>query len=200
MNDQATRERILEVAGEKFQRHGLRRVTMDDIAREMRMSKKTLYKYFGGKEELVREHVERTLWARLDEVFHAMEDGESVRGCFGNVYRCILRMSSAVTRVFMVDLKAEYPQLWERIHIRRSQGLRRYAQLIARGVARGEVRSQIDPDIATEIIQCVINTYMVPETFERGVDPGDMARTWFTMLTSGLFIEPLDLAGIDSKD
>ena len=48
---------ILAKAVEMFDRHGLRPVTMDDIAREMSISKKTLYKYYANKEDLVTRAV-----------------------------------------------------------------------------------------------------------------------------------------------
>lgn len=47
------KERILEKAHELFNRYGLRSVSMDDIAAQAGMSKKTLYQYFTDKEELV---------------------------------------------------------------------------------------------------------------------------------------------------
>ena len=48
---------ILAKAVEMFDRYGLRPVTMDDIAREMSISKKTLYKYYANKEDLVTRAV-----------------------------------------------------------------------------------------------------------------------------------------------
>lgn len=51
--EEAERE-ILEKALELFNRFGLKPVTMDDIARELSVSKKTIYKYFQNKESLIR--------------------------------------------------------------------------------------------------------------------------------------------------
>ncbi|HCD88791.1 MAG TPA: TetR/AcrR family transcriptional regulator, partial [Algoriphagus sp.] len=48
-----TREKILDVAIEQFSRYGVRNTTMDDIARMMGISKKTLYQEFKDKKELV---------------------------------------------------------------------------------------------------------------------------------------------------
>ncbi len=47
------KERILEKAHELFNRYGLRSVSMDDIAAQVGMSKKTLYQYFTDKNDLV---------------------------------------------------------------------------------------------------------------------------------------------------
>src|ERR1043165_6217989 len=48
-----TKERILVKAHEQFNRYGIRSVSMDDIAANLGMSKKTLYQHFEDKEELV---------------------------------------------------------------------------------------------------------------------------------------------------
>ena len=51
--DEETRQRILRVAMTFFLAHGFSRVTMDEIARELGMSKKTLYQHFESKESLM---------------------------------------------------------------------------------------------------------------------------------------------------
>jgi TetR/AcrR family transcriptional regulator, cholesterol catabolism regulator len=48
-----TKERILVKAGELFMQFGIRSVSMDDIANNLGMSKKTLYQYYADKDELV---------------------------------------------------------------------------------------------------------------------------------------------------
>ena len=48
------RDRIVATAERIFLRSGFSRVLMDDLARELGMSKKTLYSHFASKEELLR--------------------------------------------------------------------------------------------------------------------------------------------------
>jgi len=52
MNEE--KEKIISFASQKFIREGFYKTTMDEIASEMRMSKKTIYKNFSSKEELVK--------------------------------------------------------------------------------------------------------------------------------------------------
>ncbi|MBK8951164.1 MAG: TetR/AcrR family transcriptional regulator [Chitinophagaceae bacterium] len=52
------KERILLKSGELFMQYGIRSVSMDDIANNLGMSKKTLYQYFSDKDELVTAVVE----------------------------------------------------------------------------------------------------------------------------------------------
>ena len=49
------KDRILEKSDELFNRYGIRSVSMDDIASQLGMSKKTLYQYYADKDELVTD-------------------------------------------------------------------------------------------------------------------------------------------------
>ena len=54
---------ILQRAMDMFQRYGLRAMTMDDVCRELSMSKKTLYQYFSNKADLVDQAVRHVFCA-----------------------------------------------------------------------------------------------------------------------------------------
>ena len=63
------KDKIIEKAGELFLNLGFKSVTMDDIANELGISKKTLYKYFSNKNSLVEE----TTIAMHDSCFSIIE-------------------------------------------------------------------------------------------------------------------------------
>lgn len=49
------KERIVNGSEDLFKRHGVKSVTMDDIARHLGVSKKTIYQFFSNKDELINE-------------------------------------------------------------------------------------------------------------------------------------------------
>ncbi len=51
------KEKIIQKSADLYFKYGIRNVTMDQIARDLGISKKTIYQYFTGKEDLVRETV-----------------------------------------------------------------------------------------------------------------------------------------------
>ncbi len=53
MEEQPVKDKILEGAADLFMRYGVRSISMDDIARHLSVSKKTLYHHFADKEDLV---------------------------------------------------------------------------------------------------------------------------------------------------
>ncbi|MCX7957798.1 MAG: TetR/AcrR family transcriptional regulator, partial [Deltaproteobacteria bacterium] len=64
-----TKKAIIEFASDLFLRYGLRKTTMDDVARICRIGKATLYKFFRNKEELYRE----ILRNEMNQIFEEME-------------------------------------------------------------------------------------------------------------------------------
>jgi AcrR family transcriptional regulator len=53
-----SKQKIIQVSYQLFHRLGMRSITMDDIAREVGMSKKTLYQHFTDKDEIVKESIQ----------------------------------------------------------------------------------------------------------------------------------------------
>lgn len=52
-NEEDARERLLNAAETCFERFGLRRTTIDDVAREAKVSRSTVYRYFDGRGDLI---------------------------------------------------------------------------------------------------------------------------------------------------
>ena len=63
MEELDVKDKILKGAEELFMRYGIRSISMDDIARHLTVSKKTLYQHFADKDDLVlsvsRSHLQR---------------------------------------------------------------------------------------------------------------------------------------------
>ena len=107
------RERILEESEMLFFRYGVRRVTMDDVAKALGMSKKTLYQYYSDKDELVAEatraHLERER-IEFDKIFRNSEN--SIKSLF-LISQCMRKSLSEINPSVLFDLKRFYPKSWE---------------------------------------------------------------------------------------
>ena len=92
--------------------YGLKGVTMDDLARQLGKSKKTFYKFYSSKEDLIKEVV----------LYRLSEDMNSVQQIMASKVNAIeqLLMTSKALRVYLkrvkpsiaYELKKYYPQLW----------------------------------------------------------------------------------------
>ena len=64
------KERIAAKAEELFMQYGIRSVSMDDIAQQLGMSKKTLYQYYADKDELVNSMIDRHITKMQSDCAH----------------------------------------------------------------------------------------------------------------------------------
>src|SRR4029078_5758418 len=71
------KERILVKSHELFNRYGIRSVSMDDIAAQLGMSKKTLYQYYTDKDELVNAVFDIILSVNKNNCTECIKKGET---------------------------------------------------------------------------------------------------------------------------
>jgi len=147
-----------------YMKYGIKSVTMDDIARELALSKKTLYQYFTDKNELV------------SEVFNFAEEyrNECMKDVFGKKMNAIeetLAINMHVAKMMRdfnpavdYDLRKYYPEIYEknRDAIIRNMYQKQLAN-IKKGIEEGLYRSEVNPDhIARLFILRIVNFHGVP--------------------------------------
>jgi AcrR family transcriptional regulator len=118
-------KRILEFAFLAFGQKGFKSVVIDSIAKELHVSKKTIYKHFSTKEELLERSVSHQL--QLNEEKLALIE-ETVSGGFESFQKlCQFYISFQV--LFPPSLRAEFaldvPHLEERIHLFENHSVRK---------------------------------------------------------------------------
>jgi AcrR family transcriptional regulator len=106
------KEKIIAKAGEMFLKLGFKSITMDDIAGEMCISKKTIYKYFCNKEILIEESVHlihRQVHQLIDDAisknYNAIEENFEIRRMFAELFK-----SSDTSPIY--QLKKHYPEIF----------------------------------------------------------------------------------------
>ena len=142
------REKILNKAEEEFFRIGVKSVTMDDIARAMGISKKTLYHSFESKRDLVNQVIQRHIEddkSRICEISKAA----------GNAIDELLEVGSyighemvKINPTVIFDLRKNYPKSWELFKDMSDQFV--YNQIganIERGIEEGMYRKNLKPEI-----------------------------------------------------
>ena len=145
---------IIKTAGEMFFRLGIRSVSIDDICRELGMSKKTFYVYFESKDELI----EQLLSANIDYIAGKMEDILAL-GDFRQLVKVFIKRQEAekndVRRVpqLVYDLKKYYPRQFNDFQIKcfetQKSYIMRYLEL---GVSQGLVRANLNIDLTSTIL------------------------------------------------
>ena len=144
------RKKILIAAGKEMMARGVRVVTMDEIAAQVGMSKKTIYTYFKGKDEIV------------EAIFAAHFDSQwgKVSGEGGGLIDRLLQLMSLEVRQhhsvcpqFLEDLRRYYPALLSDFLQRRREYVRRELdRLLLSGEEEGTIRGDIDREVIVDIL------------------------------------------------
>ncbi|MFH0990400.1 MAG: TetR/AcrR family transcriptional regulator [bacterium] len=164
MSIEAEKERIIEFAMEKFLSTGVSKVTVDDLATELRMSKKTLYKYFPSKEDLIRSIMRLNMkWIEknADEIFSSDKPVEQKLAAF---FMLVGRVMSRVSKQFQGELKTFSPSLWQEIEtFRREKIFGRLKKLFAQAKQEGLFREDLSVDFFYLVFSTVVDGMMNPQ-------------------------------------
>lgn len=106
-------DRILEITTALFMRYGIRRVSMDDVAKEAGVSKKTLYSYFNDKKELVFETLNRHFNSEQKHCSATFEQIEHPVAQILELSQYVLQQLKSTNPVMVQDLKKFFPRSWE---------------------------------------------------------------------------------------
>jgi TetR/AcrR family transcriptional regulator, cholesterol catabolism regulator len=158
------RERIVGVAERIFLRSGFSRVLMDDLARELGMSKKTLYAHFASKEALLRA----VLRQRVSETDQGLESIVSARESFpaklGHVARFLQAKMAEVSPVFLEDIRRYAPECFRVVEEFRGRAIPRYfGRLFDEGFRAGHIRPRVHRDILIRMLVLSIQGIIRPE-------------------------------------
>ena len=155
---------VIAAARRQFFLHGFRRVSMDDLAAELRMSKKTLYDCFPSKSSLV----EAVLKAKFNEVETdlsrlASEDSSDMEEAIHRFLHRVQRHTSEIHPSFVRDLGRESPDLFRIVEHRRRRLIRRHvAALFNKGRKAGLIRKDIPVHLIIEILLGAVEAVMIP--------------------------------------
>ncbi|MFT3869138.1 MAG: TetR/AcrR family transcriptional regulator [Nibricoccus sp.] len=161
--------RILEAARDRIFRAGLRALTMDELAGDLGISKKTLYVHFPGKDAIAEKIVEfigRTMRKRFDEILDNNNLTFSEKMCA--ISELIGNTLSKINPVMLRDLQRDMPALFQKIDELRQKNIPYvFGRLLREGQEEELVRSDIDLAFAAEFWLQAIRGLMHPETLER---------------------------------
>ncbi|SDW01183.1 TetR/AcrR family transcriptional regulator [Flavobacterium degerlachei] len=142
------KEKIIQKASELFLKLGFKSITMDDIASEMCISKKTIYKYFCNKELLVEEstallhkEVHETIDSILQLNHNAIEENFEIRKMFSEMFK------SSADSSTIYQLKKHYPEIYEKVMLAEiNECSMWFRQNIIKGIENGLYRKDLDID------------------------------------------------------
>jgi AcrR family transcriptional regulator len=110
----AAKARIMEVSFIAFNLKGFYAVSMDEVAKQMRISKKTIYKYFGSKEELLETSL-LSLFGKVEARLIALERQKSPKDVLLRYFDIFKIWKSSLSNTLKDELRRELPFLHDRV-------------------------------------------------------------------------------------
>ena len=166
------KDKIIKKATDMFLKLGFKSVTMDDIACEMCISKKTIYKYFSNKEMLIEEGTEvihQKIHMLMDEVIaqnhNAIAENFQMREMFKEMFKSFDHSPA-------YQLKKHYPEIYHKMMANEIEDCSYvFRQNIEKGIAQGLYRPETDIDAAVKFYYTLIfsineNTQLEKEAYE----------------------------------
>lgn len=149
MDDKITQ--ILKVTSIMFRKYGIRSISMDDIARELGMSKKTLYQYVENKNDLVEKllaNIINSSAACITEDTTGMNAIDILLEVSVKVSHEIKEMNPAIA----FDLEKFYPALYRTfVHAKRDHVYRKIKENLEQGINEGIYRTDLDADLVSKL-------------------------------------------------
>ncbi|MFI5136256.1 MAG: TetR/AcrR family transcriptional regulator [Sphingobacteriales bacterium] len=168
------KERIIQGGEELFLTSGIKSITMDDIARHLGMSKKTIYQFFKDKNELVMALTKKKLQEDEDRVSEIISKSANVIEEMINMMKCSEDIFARINPIVIHELQKYHPEAWKQFQSFKSEVLvHTLEELLSKGVKQGYIRPEIDVKI---IARMRVN--QVELGFNNSVFPAAEFNTW----------------------
>jgi TetR/AcrR family transcriptional regulator, cholesterol catabolism regulator len=156
-------QRIVTAARRHYFAHGFRGVTMDDLAAELGMSKKTLYGSFPSKLDLLRAVLLdkfRSVEADLDRVMSSSKD---VLDALRKLLTCMQQHTEEIQPPFVRDIRREAPEMFQVVQTQRRKLIQHYfGKIFEDGRKAGIIRKDVSSRLMIEMLVGVTEAIMNP--------------------------------------
>jgi AcrR family transcriptional regulator len=156
-----TKQQILKAFQSLVSQKGLRETTLDDLAKQLKISKKTIYKYYNSKDELVTELVDEIITDLGKIAEQSMQSSlppmERCLAVFTDVGSYLCQLNQCV----MADIEAYYPNLFAKMEQIRAERIAGFTDILNSGVDSGDFKP-LNPTVASKMITASIEAVLNP--------------------------------------
>ncbi len=171
------RQRLIQKSIELFTQYGIRQVTMDQIAEEAGMSKRTIYEMFRDKDTLVWECLETMNRQHMEEL-------QSILSLASNAIEALYKFAqhgeqknAGINRLFFEDLRKIYPHFWNIMKERTQPGSGSFScNILEKGIREGIFVEDINVEIVDAFFYVIIETFSKKDVFPQNITHKDLIR------------------------
>lgn len=152
------KDKILDVIARLIKRYGLRKFTVDEVASELHISKKTLYQYFSGKDEMIRQYFEENLESDRQSVFEVLENKHGFLEKIHAIVHSSHRYRMPVT--VLNEAKQFYPDEWSKIEDLKQFKLNTLQELMKQASNEGLLRPNVHFGILSAMLERISDMFI----------------------------------------
>jgi AcrR family transcriptional regulator len=163
-NKTKTQVEIIEGARELFYKKGFRKVSMDELADYLKMSKKTIYNYYSSKSQLIESIFEEyriSIALKIDQLISdpSLSFSEKLKGMMAGVAYALSGMSS----IFLQDIEYHMPALWKKVNQYKNEAAYlRFNRLMEEGIKNGHIRKEVNKSVVVALYASAIHNLLDP--------------------------------------
>ena len=182
---------IVERAFESFMHEGPKNFTIESLASDLGMSKKTIYKYFPTKDFLI-DKIYEFFTDSIKQKFQSIaKSDENPVIKFNLVTNYLLKKIMHIPSRTIMEVKIRHPRIWKKMEQFRLENIMLVAEFLKDAQKQGLAKSEIDMDKVAIIFISLVNSTYQPEFFiENNITPVDAIKLFTQMISEGLFIVP----------
>ncbi|MEW6196391.1 MAG: TetR/AcrR family transcriptional regulator [Bacteroidota bacterium] len=153
MSEQEVKQRILMKAEEIFSGIGFTKTTMEEIADELGISKKTLYKHFTNKEHILKEIIKNAKCEVRDFVGSLVANQElEFFDKIKKIMEYFAERAPKMNTQMMRDIFKNHPEIWKEVHEEiEGKAQNHFSMLVEQGIQSGFIRNDINPELITMV-------------------------------------------------
>lgn len=182
---------IIDSSKKVFTKNGYYKSTIEDIASEAGVGKGTVYLYFSGKEELFEEMLKNILCEYYDSIISILSKDESVEIKINNLiefYKTNIKEQLDLVQAVMGEYDPMSSEKVKDVFKEKKKELNfALNDFIISGIEKGEIREDIDIDIASFCILAIVEKYYLDRMHRKELDlteikDGDLIKFLIEMM------------------
>lgn len=174
------KQQILSRSMELFMRYGIKSVTMDDIAKQLGMSKKTLYQYVTNKTDLIAQIFQQKIELEKNIMTQIRESSENAIDEILKIAAYVINELRELSPTTVYDLQKYYRETWRQMEALHQMHMYKIIkENIQWGIKQKYYRENMNPDIVSKLFVGKTSLVVDEELFPtREYDMSDLFREY----------------------
>lgn len=182
------KQRIIEEAAEMFRTYGIRSVTMDMLANQMGISKRTIYEIFSDKDELLQGVLQWMAVRQKEKMTEILNESENVIEAIFKMIAIITDHLQKMSPAFQMDIRRMHGDIIKKMDTENSiTYLSNNSKILERGIAEGIFRNDINVELTDKCIQEVTKIAYEKNAFPpEAYDKMDILKNFYMNYLRGI--------------